>query len=1047
MIDKLPLAPQQNEAWTAPAGEVPEDVVVATTRLFQQGLADPRGCEYRAISAGVGSCWSGDGGVMDCHGWVLPAADAKSPRFVICWNGLIYPAISVGDKADLSADLDQIIKADETARAEAAKRDPSFPFIRFSAACPGEAQSVSEKSMLPIKVCMLLRLGNGDLAARYWKCWKGPAAETNEKSDAYRELAGALKWSVFDRAICAHMRGDDRLALLSAKQALTLKETIDKAPAAKAAENRNGGDRGDYADVLPALIEDDQRRVKETTRVEAIKWGEKAFAGRADWVAALVKDLDQVAARQWGQPGGVDLASDPVVQALIQCGDDAVEPLLDCLEHDKRLTRSVHFWRDFSPNRMPLGVHEAAYVALSGILQTSFFGTASTGDDLSARGDTGRAEVAGRIREYWKKYRGLTIQERWFRILADDDSSPDQWLQSMSNITKPVDVTISPSSMFGSGWVTTPKRMPGEKPALSGEVLRAKQNPSIVELAAKRIDQIDQLDTDSSQHMYRVASASEMALELHEWDAAKSVPVMSKQLRYAVGLFDDKFSSDYGEPMLTGIAAMARAMAQEGDHSGLKIYGDWLRTKVSPSRIGTRPEEVLSALWKFQDDPAMIETAEKMFNGPPSDWNPMLPHVITGWGQDDLVRSPLLGIKSFRDQVLRGLADQTPYATITIRANHEIETKTQSGNGSSLSSSSVELGEAHIAPEGTSMPLRNCDKYAYQISLIQGAPDVQNYWPQADRDAAIKACSEFLVSYAPSLRYNEKYQFGDDFPMKQACHLTFPPLGHPASLAETRSHCAIFSLEGQGDRRLFKLPDVPMKATWVALKKYPFNQQSFDTVKNQSIVTKAFHQESWVWQAEEVQVNGVWQRYYGVVGPHEIARVPASEIEFPRDWWDWPSLPGGTDCRIQFSEDATVTTNAGGIFALGKPVPIHLLFRNRLGVSQNIPTQWAAYSAEGKLAIRPGLSINLRRLSDTSGPREEGTDAGSPVDGKPLAILSDRLVENRMVNTNNSFEAAAIDLRDCFDLTKPGRYHVQLTFSKKTGLGEGSSQQLTFEIK
>ena len=71
----------------------------------------------------------------------------------------------------------------------------------------------------------------------------------------------------------------------------------------------------------------------------------------------------------------------------------------------------------------------------------------------------------------------------------------------------------------------------------------------------------------------------------------------------------------------------------------------------------------------------MVDTAERMFNGPPSDWNPMLPHVITGWGHEKLLHSPLLGLKSFRDQMLRGLADRTPYATLTIRDHHEADFK------------------------------------------------------------------------------------------------------------------------------------------------------------------------------------------------------------------------------------------------------------------------------------------------------------------------------------------------------------------------------------
>ncbi len=293
LTDKLQEPPMQEAAWTPPKADVPEDVIAATTRLFQQGLADPRGCEYRSISVGTGSCWSGDGGVVQCHGWVLPATEKGSQQFAVCWNGLIYPALKVGDKADLKADIDAVIKADEDARAATAKDNPDFPFMRWRSGCPSEGESTSQSAMLPLKVSLLLRLGESDLAGRYWKCWTGPAAKEGERVDFYIELAEALKWSAFDRAVCAHMRGDDHLAVLSAQQAMTIKEQIDKDPTAKKNDALDGG-RGDYADVLPALIEDDKRRIKQPPVADAIKRGQSAYPSKAGWVAALIANLEEV---------------------------------------------------------------------------------------------------------------------------------------------------------------------------------------------------------------------------------------------------------------------------------------------------------------------------------------------------------------------------------------------------------------------------------------------------------------------------------------------------------------------------------------------------------------------------------------------------------------------------------------------------------------------------------------------------------------------------------------------------------------------------------
>ena len=104
----LPSPPMQKELWLAPPTDVPTNYVTATRALFDAGLADPRGCVYREIEVGLASECSMDrntptNGVLKTRGWLLPGA--IKPRFAICWNGLVYPAISFGPKADLGADV------------------------------------------------------------------------------------------------------------------------------------------------------------------------------------------------------------------------------------------------------------------------------------------------------------------------------------------------------------------------------------------------------------------------------------------------------------------------------------------------------------------------------------------------------------------------------------------------------------------------------------------------------------------------------------------------------------------------------------------------------------------------------------------------------------------------------------------------------------------------------------------------------------------------------------------------------------------------------
>jgi hypothetical protein len=70
----------------------------ATTLLFEQGVAHPRGCEYREVDLG-------DTTLLTTHAFILRARPGDGGRFVVGWDGVVYPAIRVGDAADLDADI------------------------------------------------------------------------------------------------------------------------------------------------------------------------------------------------------------------------------------------------------------------------------------------------------------------------------------------------------------------------------------------------------------------------------------------------------------------------------------------------------------------------------------------------------------------------------------------------------------------------------------------------------------------------------------------------------------------------------------------------------------------------------------------------------------------------------------------------------------------------------------------------------------------------------------------------------------------------------
>ena len=186
----LPEPPSQHKAWTAPPTKLPAAMLSAVDLLYQQGMADPRGCEYREIEVVIGSVW-GDGGILKVHAWVFPSDVPNARRFAVGWNGLVYPVVSLGAPAGLKADIDAMLSQDRKAQDEWAKHrgETGLSYMRWLGAIP-EGPAISETQMCWTKICPLLRLGEVDLAEAYWTQLNGPAQAAAEtpNNDEQKEL-------------------------------------------------------------------------------------------------------------------------------------------------------------------------------------------------------------------------------------------------------------------------------------------------------------------------------------------------------------------------------------------------------------------------------------------------------------------------------------------------------------------------------------------------------------------------------------------------------------------------------------------------------------------------------------------------------------------------------------------------------------------------------------------------------------------------------------------------------------------------------------------
>ena len=877
----IPVPPEQGKPWTAPATKLPKFLVAATQLLFEQGVADPRGCEYREVEVG-------DSGPIATHGFVLPAKPGEVRRFAVGWDGIVYPATSVGEAADLEADMRGL--------ADAMKKSAERPgFRRMDGEIGGGMGSkpkpkprgpASVENPSAVKVCMLLRLGRADLAETLFGAgttWvPTPGRDLTDYHVSYQTLANEWVNRLYARAVDAHGRGDDEVTLDAARRVSAFVKAaeieLEKQLVPRLERfGMNGGHEGQpyFPDLaqLAELLADQERRSAEPPRTPVPGPKEPAAAR----IAALIRDLDDLRS-DGGMMMGVARAQGPTLKALVDEGDAAVEPLLAVLESDNRLTRTVD--HPGIGGRSIQHVFLTARNILTAILKTRVIpGESPT---FWQNNPAARKRDAAAFRAFWMKNRGVPVVELHYRILADDNATHAQWLDAAEALAQPSDVT-------GRGGSYSINRQPGGKvPPPRGEPLRDRHDPGLTTLMALRVESLDptelqQRATRGPTEIFPGHAANRMAVFLAEWDLKGSLPTLKRRVARCAAMVKNSEESpqmDAGPEI--DIAKMTSLRLNGGDPEALDDYAAWIRT-VTPQH-GPLPREAFEPFWRNPDHPAIVAAAEALFADPKSPWvavppppDKTKPHPGSSVG---LITTPMLGMAPFRKLVLDDLANQTQVGSVVTDANGKVEIRFRLGSGFYQSKDIL------LPPKpGTTMPIRLADRYASTLQSLGGMPRFEYYWPEAKRDEVIAACATFLRRYGDQFRYREVarslYEAETFQPRQLNAILAFDPLDHPATPADVREGRAIFSLDAAESRR-WPMPSFPLKARWTAIEV----AEDDPTLRVISQAGKRTRnaverlQEGTVWQAEEAREDGKWRRYYGFVGPHVVARVPAEEIEF-----------------------------------------------------------------------------------------------------------------------------------------------------------------------
>jgi len=719
--------------WNPPKTVVAKEIVDAGRFLLKHGLGDPRGGKLGIAKVRMSGSWSQEAYDAKVLGWIKEEGGKKA---VVDLTGIAYPVVAVVKEIKAEDAVEEALKHE--AKGAIRYQGPLSRLQPFFAERAAQSSVQFPEMLSDQAVILFLIHGETALAEKLFAKRRHPDFENGRETSKpglgrYTEysILSAFVSNYWVEAVHAHMRGDDELAYRMAKTLADNAEAYEKyastlQTAAVSMPDPVTGEKKAFPYIQPAkdLEEDSARRVQEGPK--KVDMASLAKLSQKERIAKLIDWLDQVSARQWGQPGGVNLADDRIVQALIKEGNAAGDALLDCMERDRRLTRSVSFGRDFFPGRNLLTVKSAAFAAFCGITQVDAYG-------INMR----RQPTVAELREIWAKYKNVSPAERWLSVLQDDKSSHQQWVAAAQWLAEPKDVEHK-----GGGWVTLPKTDGGKpvSPPKFTDLPPAKKAElaKVLEARARLIEK--QNTSPSSLRYHEHQMALEIAVALFAVDAKRAVPLLSELIRLAV---NDSAGGRGG------------GIAQNMQNAVIQACGCLLEAKAPKAE-----ELYLGILKSFPVDtfgnPRILVPFDKM---DPAKADKLVKDVLTAKGSSfnlesniasgrlffvrSLIESPLLAFPSFRNRLSSLLSRKEAVGKVVVRDG--------SRSVSIIGDSGWETGAPVIDPNDLQGAVhRTCrlgDFLAVQLSSRTGAPKFGVYWSNSRKDAAIKDLQEYLKGH------------------------------------------------------------------------------------------------------------------------------------------------------------------------------------------------------------------------------------------------------------------------------------------------------------
>jgi len=492
--------------WIPPQTKIDPAYVEAGRRLLGNGLADPRAGTF-CVEKTADQDLQARPMALERYGWV-----SSDRKWLNGLDGVISPIHGDIHPANLELVVNDLM------------RKPKPP--RFS----------SEHSDLsPATIAVLLVAGRPGLAEQI----SFPEFYGQSPEASLTEYL-ALRYEAMADTDLEQRKDQDGLSAASYWVRVLRIQAGTEKPAGPPTQTRMPtNSRGTELAKATNLFNDFQRRVAGQ---ETQTYDPKSLTG-LDKQTRIAKLIEALAGEtpMISNPGGADWIGDPVCQALATEGADAIPPLIDALERDKRLTRGV-FRRTFSETApgAPITVHSAEWTAIQMIWPTAV---------RYANTNPGESPDPATLKAAWAKEGSVPDAQRWLNVLEDDRAESRLWVDAAENLVKP-------SNEIRVGWS---RMTPAAKAPMTGEPLRALQGAAISALLAKRAEQVAAPTAQNAQGLFGAGSALRIAHLSYRWSRPDSLSCLQAVCRSIVSelpSFDREgnLKDNLGDPFGVAIA-------------------------------------------------------------------------------------------------------------------------------------------------------------------------------------------------------------------------------------------------------------------------------------------------------------------------------------------------------------------------------------------------------------------------------------------------------------------------------------------------------------